>query len=153
LNVVSGTTLANSFLPVAQQRWDEIRYATGAVSKRIVPVLALDDYAARQGLGEIHLIKARVQGYELEVLRGAANLLRRTRYVLVTSAMRPMYEGAPRFTDVFVHLDAHGFHLVGFQAWHRGNQTLIEGDLLFRRNDLMPPVDDRIDRVYSTLST
>jgi FkbM family methyltransferase len=40
-----------------------------------VPVIALDDYAAENGLDRIDVMKVDVEGYELEVLRGARGLL------------------------------------------------------------------------------
>jgi FkbM family methyltransferase len=150
LRVMDGIPLGNSFLPHVPATWNEIDYDPGAISARTVPVTTLDDYAAEEGLGEIQLLKVKVQGFELEVLRGGANLLRRTRYVFVESGIRPLYAGAPKFSTVYDHLDA-GFHLIGMQAWHRGNLTLVEADMLFRRNDLMPPIDPDVDRIYATV--
>jgi FkbM family methyltransferase len=151
LQVMDGIPLGNSFLSHVAATWNEIEYDPGAISTRTVPVTTLDDYAAEHGLGEIHLLKIRVQGFELEVLRGAAALLSRTRYVFVGSGIRPLYAGAPKFSTVYDHLDAAGFHLIGMQAWHRGNLTLVEADMLFRRNDLMPPIDPEIGRIYPTV--
>ena len=42
-----------------------------------VPVEKLDDYAARHGLGPVRLIKCDVESHELEVFRGAEQILRR----------------------------------------------------------------------------
>ena len=33
------------------------------------------------------------------------------------------------------------------QGWHRGNHALIEVDMLVRRNELIPPVDEPEVRV------
>jgi hypothetical protein len=38
------------------------------------------------------------------------------------------------------------------RAWHRGNQTLVESDMLFRRNDLMPEIDPSVDRIVGDLT-
>ncbi len=151
LKVMDGTSVANSFLPLVPERWSEIEYRPGPISTRIVPLITLDDYGREHALDDVYLLKMRVQGYELEVLRGAADLLTRTRHVLVASGIRPLYQGAPRFTAVCDYLDAAGFHLIGMRAWHRGNLTLVEGDMLFRRNDLMPPIVPGVDRIYATV--
>lgn len=37
------------------------------------------------------------------------------------------------------------------RAWHRGNRVLVEADLLFRRNDLAPGIDQSRDRYYLEL--
>lgn len=145
-HVFEGSRVSSSFLKPEQKTWDEVDYQTGPLTERKVPVIALDDYAREQGLEEVYLLKIDVQGFEGEVLAGAEELLRRTRYVFVEAAIRPLYQGAPRFTAVFDYLDAQGFHLIAMRAWHRGNLTLVESDMLFRRNDLMPPIDPAIDR-------
>ena len=145
LNVMEGSRVSNSFLAPVEETWKEIDYHHGAITRRSVPVITLDDYA--RAIPSIYLIKIDVQGFDLEVLEGAVETLKKTDYVFVESAIRPLYEGAPRFTDVHKFLDAHGFHLIVMRAWHRGNLTLVETDMLVRRDALMPPVDASIDRV------
>jgi FkbM family methyltransferase len=131
----------NSFLPADEKTWDEARYRTGAVSRRTAPVTTLDAYCEGANIKSIHLIKIDVQGFELKVLRGASTItLPRTSYLLVESGIRPFYIGAPRFSDVFDYVTGQGFHLIGMRSYHRGNLTLMEADMLFRRDDLMPPV-------------
>lgn len=147
LNVMEESRVSNSFLRPVEETWRAIDYHTGAITRRTVNVIALDDYA--RAIASIYLIKIDVQGFELEVLEGAKETLRRTDYVFVEAAIRPLYEGAPRFTQVHDFLDAHGFHLIAMRAWHRGNLTLVETDMLFRRNELMPPVDPNVSRVMT----
>ncbi|HUP61196.1 MAG TPA: FkbM family methyltransferase [Thermoanaerobaculia bacterium] len=147
LNVLEGSRVSNSFLKPVDATWREIDYHTGPITRRVVEVITLDDYTREHAIESIYLIKIDVQGFELEVLEGAKETLRRTDYVFVEAAIRPLYEGAPRFTHVHDFLDAHGFHLIAMRAWHRGNLTLVETDMLFRRNELMPPVDPNVERV------
>lgn len=151
LNVMADSAVSNSFLMPVEETWREIDYHHGSIAKRTVPVMRLDDYASEKSLGEVYLLKIDVQGFEIEVLEGAREMLRRTSYVFVEAAIRPLYEGAPRFTHVFDWLDAHGFHLMAMRAWHRGNRTLVETDMLFRRNELMPPIDPKIDRIMRSV--
>ena len=146
-HVLEGSRVSSSFLLPEQETWREIDYHTGPISDRTVDVIPLDDFAREQNLGEVYLLKIDVQGFELEVLEGAKELLRRTRYVFVESAIRPLYEGAPRFSGVHDFLHPHGFPLMAMPAWHRGNHMLVESDMLFRRNDLMPPIDPTVDRI------
>jgi hypothetical protein len=48
-------------------------------------------------------------------------------------------------------LTPNGFHLIAMQGWHHGNHTLIEVDMLFRRNELIPPVDESEVRVIERI--
>jgi FkbM family methyltransferase len=147
--VFEGSPVSSSFLDPVAETWRAIDYHTGAIVPRAVPVITLDDYTQTCRIRAIHLIKIDVQGYELEVLEGAKETLRITDYVFVEAAIRPLYHGAPRFTHVHDWLDAQGFHLIAMRAWHRGNLTLVEADMLFRRNELMPPADPSIERVMT----
>ena len=112
-----------------------------------MPITTLDAYVAAEGLSSIHLLKIDVQGYEMHVLGGAEQILPKVSLIFVESGIRPLYVEAPRFSDVFHHLSARGFHLMAMQAWHRGNHVLMEADMLFRRDDLIPPVDERVVRI------
>jgi hypothetical protein len=69
----------------------------------------------------------------------------------VETGIVPFYEGAPRFTDIYEFLSQRGFHLMAMQAWHRGNHKLMETDMLFRRDDLLLPIDDRVGKVMERL--
>lgn len=139
--------VSSSFLAPVEETWKAIDYHTGAITTRKVPVIRLDDYLREQAIDSVYLMKIDVQGFELEVLKGAEGSLGLIDHIFVESAIQPLYEGAPRFSDVFDYLDSHGFHLMTMRAWHRGNRALVECDMLFRRNDLMPPIDPAIDRI------
>ena len=145
-NILSESKVSNSLLQPRSEIWNEIGYRTGEILQTSVPVSTLDDYVSRERLDKIYLIKIDVQGYEMHVLKGAQRSLIRIDHIFVESAIRPLYHGASRFTEVFDFLAANGFHLIGMQAWHRGNHALVEVDMLFRRNELMPPVDESIVR-------
>ncbi|HEX7706876.1 MAG TPA: FkbM family methyltransferase [Thermoanaerobaculia bacterium] len=146
-NVMESSRVSSSFLLPEEETWREIDYHTGPITTRSVEVIPLDDYVRKEAIASIYLMKIDVQGYEIEVLEGAVESLARTDYIFVEAGIRALYQGAPRFTHVHEFLDAHGFHLIAMRAWHRGNLTLVETDMLFRRNELMPAVDPASSRV------
>ena len=141
--------MSNSFLQPVESTWKEIDYHTGAISKRVVEVTTLDDYAKE--IASIYLLKIDVQGFELEVLKGAIETLKKTDHIFVEAGIRPLYQGAPRFTDVYDFLADRGFHLMAMRAWHRGNRVLVETDMLFRRDELMPPTSSEVERVVEQI--
>lgn len=146
-HVLNDSKVSNSFLPPQREAWEQVRYGTGAVTQIRVPVTTVDTYVQSQQLERIYLMKIDVQGYEMHLLRGAQQSLPRVDYILVEAGIQRLYEGAPRFSEVFEYLTARGFHLMSLRAWHRGNHVLMETDMLFRRDDLAPPVDESVVKV------
>lgn len=63
-----------------------------------------DDLEAGEWLDHIDLIWMDVQGAELEVIRGATEALKRTRY-LYTECQEGRYEGQPGFAKIMMALD------------------------------------------------
>lgn len=147
MNVVPDAGYFNSFLAADQQTWDLVQYPEKKTIKHMVPVTTLDTYTKAQKINRIHLMKIDVQGFELEVFRGGNDTLKFTDHILVEAGIKPFYKGAPLFTDVFAYLTQQGFHLMGFRAWHRGNHVLMEGDMLFRRDELAGPIDSSADKI------
>jgi FkbM family methyltransferase len=145
-HVLEQSPVSSSFLTHDKEVWQEIKFHAGPVAERKVEVTTIDAYCEAHDLTSIYLIKIDVQGYEMRVLSAAKMVLPHTDHVLVEVAIRPMYEDAPDFTKVYHFMCRQGFHLMGMRAWHRGNHVLMESDMLFRRNELMPPVDESIDR-------
>ena len=116
-----------------------------------MPVTTLDDFCAERKIAGAYLLKIDVQGYELEVLKGAINILPCIDHVFVEAGIQRLYEGAPSFAEVCLFMEAQGFHLMHLRAWHRGNRVLVETDLLFRRDGLAPPIERDHDRYYLEL--
>jgi FkbM family methyltransferase len=150
-NVFGASKVSNSFLAPVEEAWNTLHYDTGSISKILVPITTIDDYIGSKKMNTIRLAKIDVQGYELQVLEGARNSLSQIDHILIEAGIERLYEGAPRFSDVFEFLQDHGFHLMSMRAWHRGNHVLMETDMLFRRNGLAPPVDDSVIKVMESV--
>ena len=146
-NVFNDSKVSNSFLTPVVQAWETLQYHTGPLTQITVPVTTVDTYVRARGLGRVHLAKIDVQGYEMHVLKGAEQSLSLIDHIFVEVGIERLYDGAPRFTEVFEFLTARGFHLMTMRAWHRGNHVLMETDMLFRRNELAPPVDETVIKV------
>ncbi|MGH1542060.1 MAG: FkbM family methyltransferase [Arenicella sp.] len=143
------STVSSSFLQPNEQAWNELRFQHGDIDVSSLPIMRLDDYCAQQEIQAVRLIKIDVQGFELKALQGSLETLAKTDYVLVESAIKPLYHDAASFTQVHEFMAAQGFHLQTMRAWHRGNHVLMETDMLFRHNRLAGPVDESIDRIYN----
>lgn len=79
------------------------------------------------------LLKIDVQGFELEVLKGAVEILPAIDAVYVEVSYIPLYQGQPLRDDIEHFLCSVGFECVGaFNDYsHKGER--IQSDLLFRR--------------------
>lgn len=79
------------------------------------------------------LLKLDLQGYELEALQGAEDLLRRVDYVLLETAFRPSYEGEPSFNEVHAFLIKRGFVFLRPLDFLREGDEIHQMDALFAR--------------------
>lgn len=88
-------------------------YGSGiqAETTRDVPVIRLDDWAQREGVGRVDLLKIDVQGAELDVLKGATQLLTRTRAIKCEAQLFPAYAGAATLDSLGPWFRERGFHL------------------------------------------
>jgi FkbM family methyltransferase len=86
--------------------------------RRTVPLQRLDDIAQRAGVRGPYVIKADVEGAELEVLKGAPRLLAETELVLLEVSLFAHIDGAPQFADVVAWMREHGFVVGDFYDGH-----------------------------------
>lgn len=105
--------------------------------KQTIPIeiTTLDEYVIAHSLRRIKLLKLDVQGYELEVLKGAAKSLASVDWIYLEAQIQELYVGAPTFSEIACFLKARGFLLVRMCAFkYDENDSLFECDMLFKRN-------------------
>ena len=107
-----------------------------------VPMRTLDGLLAASGWPAPDLIKLDVQGYELEVLKGASSALESVGFVLLEVSVWQYNEGSPLIHDVLAWMDRAGFvvHDI-FDVSRRRDGVLMQLDLLFVRRDSPLRVD------------
>ena len=105
-----------------------------------VDVCTLDEYQSKlmpyddnKGL----MIKIDTQGYEMNVIKGAAMLLEKTDVLAVEVSMKAIYEKMTNYIQLVDYLNNCGFDIVGMYPVSRDEDTmaLIEADCLFVRKD------------------
>ena len=102
---------------------------------RTVPAVTLDGLRAARGLKAPFLIKADVQGAELDVLAGATETLREAEYVVLEVSFFEFFRGGPLFHDVVAFMRARGFvpyDIFGFQ-YRPLDGALSQADVAFVR--------------------
>lgn len=124
--------LSSSVLPVAESAkalpWAE------ELPPESVELRRLDTVIDGRILARPVLLKIDVQGYELEVLRGATDTLAQVDAILVETAFVPGYEGQPAFGMVDDALSALGWRLIRPLDFRRETDgRIVEADCLYLR--------------------
>jgi FkbM family methyltransferase len=106
-----------------------------ATQDKRVPMMRLDDLmAGRQVQGPI-LLKLDVQGFELEVLRGAELTLDGSEVVILETSLLPYNRGAPLLAEVISFMTESGFAAYDFCGEHRreSDNALFQTDIVFTK--------------------
>lgn len=118
------TALQTSIFPHTDQ--------VGIEEVRIAP---LSDFLADVAIERPSLLKIDVQGYECEVLKGAADCLDCFDVVYVEASFLQLYEGQPLASDVIDALCGKGFRLSAIHnLWHARDGRAVQADFLFERH-------------------
>ena len=84
---------------------------------------------------QVDFLKLDVQGYELEILKGATTLLKHTEFVLMETSFIPINKGCPLILEVMTFMNSMGFRILDFCSQvRRKDGTLWATDLLFINN-------------------
>jgi FkbM family methyltransferase len=96
-------------------------------------MLTLDGVLAESGFGGADLLKLDVQGYELEVLKGAGGALSGAEVVLLEVSLLRINEGAPLLRDVLNFMGERGFRAYDICSFIRRplDNALWQTDIIF----------------------
>lgn len=92
-----------------------------AVGSESVPVITTDDYCAREGIERIDFLKIDVEGHEIDVLKGARQLLAAGRISVVQLEYGGTYiDGGHLLRDVYTLLAEAGAPYDVYKVLHNG---------------------------------
>jgi len=97
------------------------------------PMRPLDAILAEAGFGSADLLKLDVQGYELEVLKGASNALQATKVLMMEVSLIDLYQNNPLLHHVTAFLHERGFVAYDICGLMRRplDRALAQVDMLF----------------------
>ena len=122
---------ASSLLPLASESRKE--FGLKEVDSVEVPVRRLDDFRRENSLPFPDLVKLDVQGWELEVLKGAPESLAHAKAIIAEVSFREYYERQCLFHEL-VHLLADaGLFLAMLGEYTQKGVPLRQADVLFLR--------------------
>jgi FkbM family methyltransferase len=130
---VAGAADSSSLLQIGRLQ-EQLFPGTGEVNLVEVKVDVLDEVLREVDLADRALLKIDVQGYELEVLKGALNSLSRFRWVYVELSFVELYVSQPLAHEVMALLVTHGFGIVDAGSPTRSKGRTIQQDYLFERH-------------------
>lgn len=129
---VTGFSDASSMLPPTDL--SRIDFGVEEIERVSVRVRALDGYRAEHQLPPPDLIKLDVQGYELEVLKGAPECLRAAKAIIAEVGFVEYYRGQCLFHEVVAHLAQYGLLLSSLSVNTALGAKLKQTDALFVRS-------------------
>jgi FkbM family methyltransferase len=101
----------------------------------------LDTLIAKRNIRHSDILKLDVQGYELEVLKGASLLLQHADVVILECSLVPINKGCPLLAEVVAFMDSRGFQVYDIVSQiRRPDHVLWQTDLMFvsKESNLLP---------------
>ena len=134
---ISSNLVSSSILDMKKNHLDaepESKYIT----KEKIQVKMLDDVLLLDEIKNKNiLIKIDVQGYEMEVLKGASVILKHCKMICIELSLVTVYENSLPYDKVISFLNESGFYLFGLQSGFVDNITgqVLQVDGIFVRKD------------------
>lgn len=139
LNVATDTSVSSFLTPNPAYI---ARYQPGDIVRREPVEVSRLDEVFQEVAGDARrvLLKCDTQGYDLEVIRGAAGVLDRIVAIQSELSVRPIYHGMVRYLDALREIETLGFTPSGLFPVDVDSQLrAVELDGLFVREDLRSP--------------
>ncbi|MFT3780857.1 MAG: FkbM family methyltransferase [Nibricoccus sp.] len=134
---VSGRETSSSILKVGDAHL-KAAPESRSVGRTSVQIRRLDDALAGIALADKAKriwLKADVQGFEKEVMKGAAGTIKRTEVIELELATTRVYEGGPLILEMMQYVHEFGFSMISFEPMFIDPVTgyVLQGDGIFVR--------------------
>lgn len=130
---VSARADSSSLLPIGELQ-DSFFPGTREAGTRTIEVRRLDEVVSADDLVGSSLLKIDVQGFELELLRGAESLLSHIDAIYVECSFVELYTGQALAADVIAFLSERGFRLEGiYNPSYDADGRAIQADFAFEK--------------------
>lgn len=130
INIAQRVT-ASSLLELDTNNLGEGSYKDVLAFKNVeeISLTTLDSEISSEAI--IEVLKMDVQGYELEVLKGASSTLARTKVIVFEVNNHQGFKNAPTYFDIDSFLRLHNFVLYDMYPNHRENGKLMDWDSIY----------------------
>lgn len=127
---VSSFSDSSSLLEATPLEFEQ--YGIRKVNEERVEIRKISSLLTEERLPAADIIKLDVQGYELEVLKGAGDQLREVSYIIAEVSFKAYYQGQPLFLDLANYLAGFGLQVHAFGHSTPRGQELGQIDILFK---------------------
>jgi len=108
------------------------------IDKILIELKTVDQIVREENVTSVELLKLDVQGFELEVLKGAMETLPKTRVILSEISFYHQYEKGALFWDIHQFLKEKNFYLIDLGAYQTSKDgALLQGDAVFINKNLI----------------
>ena len=109
---------------------------TKKVKEESIYVKELDKIANELEIKKKVMLKVDVQGYELNVLRGAENTIKDIDIILIETSFYELYKNQPLFNEIYIFLSDRGFNYYGSleQLYDERDGKILQADSIFIRS-------------------
>jgi FkbM family methyltransferase len=139
--LIKGGTSSASFLdPEKQNKYFPNSISQNQQDQEEVEIRILDAIYASDDLPIPDVIKLDVQGFELEVLKGSMNLLKKSKYLVIELSFRQFYREQPYLWEIIKLLEENKYIMVGkgFEwRYHENPSEILQMDAIFKNTDVM----------------
>jgi FkbM family methyltransferase len=129
-NVAVGESAGNVRLAFNSRNPGETRVALDDEVGETVPVVSLDEYCRRRFVDRVDYVKLDVEGYEVAVLRGAEETVRRNPHILLQTEFEPLhrarYGAAHELSDLLLGWNFLP-HRIGWQDGRPHRLSSLDG--------------------------
>ncbi len=134
---INHSSLTNSILKSSNIKYNSSD-VYGTKEKITVRANTVDNFCLENGVDKIEIFKIDVQGADLQVLKGAENMLKDKKIELIFIEVEfvQVYQNQPLFHDISLFLNGFGYNLFSLYNLSINSEgQIIYGDAVFVRNE------------------
>jgi FkbM family methyltransferase len=131
---VNKLTYTSSFLDINKQNNKSFLFEKKRKEK--VKIIKLDNYIKNNNIKYVDVLKIDTQGYELEVLKGAKNSLKRIKFIEIEITLDNIYKGNPPFYQIDYIMRKNNFEIyqLGEFSYQDIDDRLKSFDILYKNS-------------------
>lgn len=127
---LSDSTDSSSLLPLTKNMYTI--FGQKKTGEELVAIKQIDSLIYRNEIPVPDVLKLDVQGYEIEVLKGAINNLKRIKYIIMEVSFVEFYRKQPLFDDTLIFMKQNDFQLYAFGKNTLTGKPILQTDILFK---------------------